>query len=65
MVSTWQPNAITATSMTEVREEEGVQRLEKMKGKMSGRFGVKAVLGDVTMVIAQNTNGMRDGNQMQ
>lgn len=43
MVSTWEPSTIMATCVIEVREEEEVQRLEKMKGDTLDRFGVKAM----------------------
>lgn len=43
-VSTWEPNTIIATCVIEVREEGEVQRLEKMRGDMLNRLGVKAML---------------------
>lgn len=46
MVSTQEPNTIMATCVIEVREEEEVQRLEKMKGAMVDR--VSAMLGAAT-----------------
>ncbi len=39
MVSTWEANTIMATRVIEVREEEEVQRLGKMKGDTPDRFG--------------------------
>ena len=36
-----------------------MQRLEEMKGDMLHRLGEETVLVDVTIVIAENTNGKR------